>query len=292
MGAWGFASLENDDAQDLIADFEDEGWAAITRAIGAVGQSGYVEAPVAARVIAAAEIIAASLGHGHSQLPKIEFPRRSPEASQLVPLRDSALSALSRIHGGSELHDLWDEAGQLAEWKRTLDGLALRLQMLPRRAPVAPRPRLARLVEGSCYAIPLPSGGYALGTLTQMLGGKLPFGYFFGPRSDEPPGQVALAKLRPEAALLRVKFGRTEIDNGRWPLVAVIPSWNPDEWPTPPETSGLAGEGMVWRVEYPRTAPKDRPERMAKITQEEARGLDKDVVFGALALEKVLDSQL
>lgn len=106
--------------------------------------------------------------------------------------------------------------------------------------PAITKPRRARLIEGSCFAIPLPSGGYAVGVLSQLLAGKLPFGCFFGPRCAEPPDKDELANLDPRTAIVREKFGRTEVDNGRWQTIGRLEDSNPADWPTSPHTSGEA----------------------------------------------------
>jgi hypothetical protein len=47
LGAWGFKPFENDDAADFVAEFEQEGVIAISRALDAgCGTGGYVEAPM------------------------------------------------------------------------------------------------------------------------------------------------------------------------------------------------------------------------------------------------------
>jgi hypothetical protein len=206
-------------------------------------------------------------------------------------LKDSALRTLSRIRGDSELRELWEEAGELTEWELTLDELETRLQREPVGSALA-KPRRARLIEGNCFLIPLPSGGFAIGVLSQLLGGKLPFGYFFGPRRIEPPNKGELANLDPRTAIVRVKFGRTEIDNGRWQTIGRLGDWIPADWPTPPHTSGEAGAGRMWRIEYPRDASKDHPAKLDRVTAQEASGLSRDILMGALALEKQLDRLL
>lgn len=276
---------------DLMGDVEESGWPVVGGALASAERPGYFEAPSAARAIAASEVIAATLGHSSSRIPQIDIRGATPKLPELARLKDSALRALGGIRRDSELRDLWEEAGELAEWELTLSDLEIRLQREPVRSAIT-KPRQVRLIEGSCFAIPLPSGGFAVGVLSQLHAGKLPFGYFFGPRRSEPPDQDALANLDPRTAIVRVQFGRTEIDNGRWQTIGRLGNWNPEEWPTPPHTSGEAGAGLMWRIEYPRDAPKGHPARLERVSAQEASGLGRDIVMGALALEKELDRQL
>jgi hypothetical protein len=291
VGTWGVGSFENDDAMDLMGDVEESGWRVVGGALASTEGQGYLEAPSAARAIAASELIAAALGHSSGRIPQIDVRGATPKLPDLVRLKDSALRALNRIRGDSELRELWQEAGELAAWELTLNELQTRLQREPVRSAIT-KPRQARLIEGSCFAIPLPIGGFAVGVLSQLLAGKLPFGYFFGPRRIERPNKGELAYLDPRTAIVRVKFGRTEIDNGRWQTIGRLEDWSPADWPTPPHTSGEAGAGLMWRIEYPRDAPKDHPARLERVTAQEASGLSRDIVMGALALERELDRLL
>jgi hypothetical protein len=292
VGAWGVGSFENDDAMDLVADVEQSGWAAISQAMASAELPGYLEAPTAARAIAASEVIAAALGHPPTAITPVGIRGATPKPSDLLRLKDAALRSLVRIRSASELAQLWKDAGEREAWELTLDDIEGRLGRQSQSVPAIPMPRRTRLREGSCFAIPLPSGGFAVVVLSQLLAGKLPFGYFFGPRRAKPPEKRELASLNPSDAILRVKFGDTEIQNGRWLPLGTIERWSIEEWPTPAHTSGGAGGGLVWRIEYPRDAPKSDPARLQRITEAEAKGLDPDRVMGALALEKALDRQL
>lgn len=287
MGAWGIGSFENDDASDLVSDVGETGWRVLSEALASAERPGYLEAPTAARAIAASELIASARGHSTSDTPHVEIPGGTPKVADLDRSKDLALRVLGRVRKDSELRELWEEAGQLTEWELTLGDLETRLQRDPVRSARA-KPSRARLTEGVCFAIPLPSGGFAVGVLSQLIAGKLPFGYFFGPRRSEPPGEEQLANLDPRTAIARVKFGRTEIDNGRWQAIGRLQQWSPVDWPTPPHTSGEAGAGLVWRVEYPR----DAEPKLERISVESAHGLGQDIGWGALALEKELDRHL
>jgi len=87
--------------------------------------------------------------------------------------------------------------------------------------------------EGSVFCLPLRDVGYARGVIARVTPrGTAPFGYFFGPRLPSPEA-VKLDDLRPENAILRVKFGELGLVNGAWTLHGKVPNWNRAEWPMP-----------------------------------------------------------
>lgn len=137
MGAWGAGSFENDDAADwagrLVAT---SNLGTVSSALEAATESaGYLDAPRAAEALAAAEVVAALLGHPAATLPdgvaawvrerrQSETPPPDPR-----PLAVAATLALDVIENGSELRELWDEAGgaDAEAWRRTVYDLRARL---------------------------------------------------------------------------------------------------------------------------------------------------------------------
>jgi len=87
--------------------------------------------------------------------------------------------------------------------------------------------------EGSVFCLPLRDVGYARGVIARVTPrGIADFGYFFGPRLPSPEA-VKLDDLRPDNAILRVKFGDLGLINGEWTLHGKVPNWNRSEWPMP-----------------------------------------------------------
>lgn len=76
---------------------EESGWPVVGGALASAESPGYLEAPSAARAIAAAELIAAALGHSSSRTPQIDIRGATPKLPELIRLKDSALRALGRI---------------------------------------------------------------------------------------------------------------------------------------------------------------------------------------------------
>ena len=291
MGAWGVGNFQNDDAMDLAADVEETGWSGVTAALNSVARADHAKAGDAARALAAAELVAKALGHPAANLPEIELDA-TPPLDKLAQSKDLALSVVASVRERSELAQVWDEAGEAESWRTELDGLEERLSGEPVMGPPRPKRARIRLREGDYYAIPLPSGGFSIGFVSQLIIGKLPFGYFFGPRRERPPTIDELETLRPAEAILRVKFGDTEIQNGRWQVLGQIKGWNPSDWPTPPIDGGPAGPGRRYRTEFPRDAPKDRPWRNTVVKAAEAARFPPDRVMGGLAVETELDRDL
>jgi hypothetical protein len=62
--------------------------------------------------------------------------------------------------------------------------------------------------------------------------GKILFGYFFGPFLNSPD-EATLNGLKPEQAVLRLRFGALGLRNGKWPIVGTIPHWIRSVWPMP-----------------------------------------------------------
>ncbi|WP_210491725.1 DUF4259 domain-containing protein [Patulibacter sp. SYSU D01012] len=139
MGAWGPGHLENDDAADWLADFEEEPTVAmVTAALEAVVEErGFVDAPLACEALAACEAIAAAVGHpvadgtaapdgapsgdgpaggalparaGEDHVERlVRLTADLPELVDQVPLALRALPVVVDA-GRSELAQLWAEA--------------------------------------------------------------------------------------------------------------------------------------------------------------------------------------
>lgn len=129
MGAWGSGPFENDAATDWVHDLEDAD--DLTLAIDAlerVRTDEHVDADDASVAIAAAEVVAATGGRPHGDLP--------PEVTAWIARSDltldpehaeAATGAVERVRADeSELADRWAESDDVA-WRDHLDDLAERL---------------------------------------------------------------------------------------------------------------------------------------------------------------------
>lgn len=135
MGAWGAGSFENDEAMDWVSELEDaRGLKLLKKTLRDVldAGDGYLEADVAARGVAAAEVVAGLNDAPGDDLPEevenwIEERREKTEAD-LSPL---ALEVLARVREKCELLDLWKESPQAESWTAAVKNLEVRLRGEP-----------------------------------------------------------------------------------------------------------------------------------------------------------------
>lgn len=147
--------------------------------------------------------------------------------------------------------------------------------------------------EGVWFAVPLRSGGYAVGLaarVTKRPGGIL--GYFFGPKIDTVPSLSEVAELKPEQALLKRMFGDLALLEGKWPVIGRYPSWDRSLWPVPLFARfDLLRNDVAWVVRYDDNNPdevlSETPAKAADILH-----LPRDTTSGAGAIEIILTKLL
>jgi hypothetical protein len=144
--------------------------------------------------------------------------------------------------------------------------------------------------EGDWFAVPLPSGGYALGLIARM---KAPatFGYFFGPRRPVLPRLADAENLRPEEALDRADFGDLDLLNHEWPVLGQLTGWDRSRWPMPRFVNKDVISGQIRLITRDDNDPGEVIARDVA-SPEEAAGLPADGCFGSLALARHLDRLL
>lgn len=135
MGAWGIGAFENDDASDWVYELEQSNdLAVVEQALGDVaGASGDEEPDTvdSAAALAAAEVVALLRGRPGDGVPDDVTKWVATARPQAPPeLTGLATAAVRRVLAGSELKDLWDEAGteQSEEWEALLEDLLIRLE--------------------------------------------------------------------------------------------------------------------------------------------------------------------
>src|SRR5437667_456841 len=95
-GAWSHESFANDGALDWVAEFQNTPTAEFLRSTLAQGTTGkYIESFAGESIIAAAEVVAASLDHPSPQFPKEVAAVVLKSALQFRPLAPLARSALT-----------------------------------------------------------------------------------------------------------------------------------------------------------------------------------------------------
>ncbi|SFJ28138.1 DUF4259 domain-containing protein [Jannaschia pohangensis] len=137
MGTWGVDSFDNDDAGDFVAALEAdkseppvvnaERVIAALDAVFAQSAQG-LDAGVAAIGVAAADIVATSLGQSRATEKADPY-----ELENALKFNDDAVgkavAVLSRVRAdGSELAALWDETDDAEDWRTALSALEARLR--------------------------------------------------------------------------------------------------------------------------------------------------------------------
>ena len=123
--AWASGLFDNDEAMDFVGDLaEAPDWRTVVQMLGHVTKtSGYLEAPEGEIAVAAAAIVAASVG----DVTLLPDSHRDLKAA-LGKAPDGAValarSALARVVGpASELDELWQEGEDHDAWLTQIAGL-------------------------------------------------------------------------------------------------------------------------------------------------------------------------
>jgi hypothetical protein len=127
MGAWGHKSFQNDSALDWLSDLIHGGAPVLGAALDAAGASD-LEVDEASAALAAAEIVAAALGHGDDRLDEdaaVWLSENREAARKVGALR--ARQAVEQVLAKSELRELGDENGADTEWHADVRELLRRL---------------------------------------------------------------------------------------------------------------------------------------------------------------------
>ena len=135
MGAWDESVFGNDVAADWVGNLADGGTAEqveeLLREVAGLPADEYLESGPGSEALAAAELVAASVGRGlppnpHSEAG-LEWVARHPEVAALQEL---ARAAAERVRAGeSELVDLWQDAepADYEAWQAVVADLLTRL---------------------------------------------------------------------------------------------------------------------------------------------------------------------
>lgn len=154
MGTWGHNSFENDNAGDWIWGLKPAKRSLLGKpkdpfgypmsAINALLASDlYIEAPEGEEAIAAAECLAAALGHAPPRPPEelTAWVASLRDARPIQDMLDRAIRAIEKVRDDeqSELRQIWSEASPDAQpdtqpdtqWLAALDDLLSRLRTTP-----------------------------------------------------------------------------------------------------------------------------------------------------------------
>ena len=129
--AWGDGSFENDDALDWGGECTSaKSVKPVVVALNIAVQSKLIETPDGAAAVAAAEIVAAALGHPSPKLPvQLRNWMNRQSSAQLIALAPNARSALTRVANPelSELAQSWAK-GKPNKWQESIAELQERLK--------------------------------------------------------------------------------------------------------------------------------------------------------------------
>lgn len=135
-GAWGDGTLENDAAQDWLAECaRSTDSALVSEAIEMALASSYLDADDGSAAVAAAEVIAGAIERRSAAGAKVQavpcLAGTPPEALRTLALH--ARQALARVANPkvSELAQLWAEDSKAQRWSANLARLAGRLAARP-----------------------------------------------------------------------------------------------------------------------------------------------------------------
>jgi hypothetical protein len=158
MGTWGAGSFENDVAVDWTYGLEKSDGLSYVESTLDKAFIDPVDADAGVHVIAAAEVLARLLGNfgtedGYTQTVDAWVRAHSQSVSPIMVAK--AHHALDRVaNAKSELHELWDESGDLDGWLEEVAGLRRRLG--PGAPDYSPPPVVPKApTESAVLAIPL-----------------------------------------------------------------------------------------------------------------------------------------
>ncbi len=127
MGTWDVGALDNDDAQDFLAEWQEgEDYEPVDELLSEVLDmaDSYLEADLAARAVAAGAVLSAVVNETIEELfdedeDSIDWAFGLPQPK--VALLNKLVRALKRIlKGESELREQWEETDDFAAWRATV----------------------------------------------------------------------------------------------------------------------------------------------------------------------------
>jgi hypothetical protein len=146
--------------------------------------------------------------------------------------------------------------------------------------------------EGDVFGVPLEEGrGYALGLVARVAkrGGTV-LGYFFGKHFGYLPIEIDMSALRPQDAILTVRFGDLHLMDGRWPIISRTQGWDRGMWPMPKFVRIEPVSNKVYLVSFSDDDPSAR--LTEKRIDDNSANYARDSLKGASGLEKTLSRLL
>ena len=147
MGTWDAGSFGNDAALDFVQSLD-----SAEQVAAAIRQTlpDDADADRASAVIAACDLVAAMLGHPAPDMPADVLPRFGAFDPPGDDLLAAARQAIERLRDGSELADLWADAGD-PDWGAAIADLLARLDPAYVAPAAPPQPAEPGPILSFCY---------------------------------------------------------------------------------------------------------------------------------------------
>ena len=135
MGYWGLGIFENDDAMDLLNEFEEQNsFSVLVSAIELVITDDLVEVEVVNQAVAAIDIIAAINESKSDSFPELDSMTYDELVSSfndevtntVLSLCEDAISIITRMEDNMQV-EILDNQGLLEDWLEIIDDLSERL---------------------------------------------------------------------------------------------------------------------------------------------------------------------
>jgi hypothetical protein len=140
-----------------------------------------------------------------------------------------------------------------------------------------------QIPEGTWFAVPLRSRGYALGVVARTSGTGIMIGYFFGKVWDQPPTLEEVKDFNPATAVRILQFGHLGLIDGTWPIIGRDDSWRREEWPIPEYVRRDELSRKAWKVRYSDSDPSVIVSETR--TDYDVAGLERDALCGSGSVE-------
>ncbi|AYB30096.1 DUF4259 domain-containing protein [Chryseolinea soli] len=133
MGTWGHGNFENDSALDWVGDFEEKPHKDfLEKSIRAVLIPNYIDAHDASVALAALEVVAWANGKPAKDFPNLNIGLKPDDLrpkfdKDFYAACNKAVDTVMRPTN-NEIMELWEESGELDEWRKVLEDLRKRIQ--------------------------------------------------------------------------------------------------------------------------------------------------------------------
>jgi hypothetical protein len=133
MGTWAHGNFENDTALDWVSDFEETpDKAFLEKSIRTILTPNYIDAQEASVALAALELVAWANGKPAKDFPNLNIALKPDDLRHdfdrdFYATCNKAVDTVLRSTN-NEIMELWEESGELAEWRKVVEDLRKRLQ--------------------------------------------------------------------------------------------------------------------------------------------------------------------